>query len=269
MGAPFVIDTSNPADTGIPAQFPTNERANRTTIAGYLNTEHDFNTGFHSFQILTTTQKTGLTNPPTGMLVWDSTLLQMQINTGTPGTPVWTTIGGVPSGSIFAFGGGTLPTGYLFCDATSYLTSAQPTLFAAIGYAYGGSGANFNVPDGRGRTIFGFDAGNATGRMTKAGAQGIDASALGNSGGEQAHTQTANEMVSHNHTLTDPGHVHTIGVAPAGAVTASAVGEAAQNRTTATTSDNGTTGITLAATGGGAAANVTNPGIIANYIIKT
>lgn len=271
MGAPFVIDTSNPADTGIPAQFPTNERANRTTIAGYLNTEHDFNTGFHSFQILTTTQKTGLTSPPAGMIVFDTTLGQLQINLGTPGTPSWFTIAGVPSGSIFAFASVTLPSGFLFCDGSSYATSDQPALFAAIGHAYGGSGPIFNVPDSRGRTIFGFDAGNATGRMTRAGSQGIDASALGNVGGEQAHTQIANEMVSHTHTasVVDPGHTHTI---PASSVQSggSFAAESPNSGSTVLSSSSQTSiSVTNASTGGGAAANVTNPGFIANFIIKT
>lgn len=271
MGAPYVIDTSNPSDTGIPAQYPANERANRTTIAGYLNTEHDFNTGFHAFQILTTTQKTGLSNPPAGMIVFDTTLNQLQINLGTPSIPNWFTIAGVPSGSIFAFGGGALPAGFLFCDASSYATSAQPTLFAAIGYAYGGSGSVFNVPDGRGRTIYGFDAGNATGRMTKQGSQGIDASALGNTGGEQAHTQIANEMVSHTHTaaVNDPGHGHSIPASPSqggGSTAAESNGSGSHLN-----ADPATTGISVtnASTGGGAAFNVTNPGFVANFIIKT
>jgi hypothetical protein len=37
----------------------------------------------------TTAQKTALTNPPTGMLFYDTTLNHLQTNTGTPGSPVW------------------------------------------------------------------------------------------------------------------------------------------------------------------------------------
>ena len=36
---------------------------------------------------------------------------------------------------------------YLNCDGSSYSTTAYPALFTAIGYAYGGSGASFNVPN--------------------------------------------------------------------------------------------------------------------------
>lgn len=53
----------------------------------------------------------------------------------------------VPSGIVFPFAGFTTPTGYLFCDGSSYPTATYPNLFAAIGYNYGGAGANFNVPD--------------------------------------------------------------------------------------------------------------------------
>jgi len=55
--------------------------------------------------------------------------------------------GGNPVGSIIAFGGIAAPTGYLLCDGTIYASSAYPALFSVIGYAYGGSAGNFNVPD--------------------------------------------------------------------------------------------------------------------------
>jgi microcystin-dependent protein len=55
--------------------------------------------------------------------------------------------GGNPVGSIIAFGGIAAPTGYLLCDGTIYSSSAYPALFSIIGYAYGGSAGNFNVPD--------------------------------------------------------------------------------------------------------------------------
>lgn len=40
----------------------------------------------------------------------------------------------------------TVPN-YLNCDGGSYSTTAYPSLFSAIGYAYGGSGSTFNVPN--------------------------------------------------------------------------------------------------------------------------
>ena len=57
----------------------------------------------------------------------------------------------IPSGTIWAYGGTSAPSGWLFCDGDEYAVSAQNDLYNAIGYQYGGSGANFNVPDLRDR----------------------------------------------------------------------------------------------------------------------
>lgn len=51
------------------------------------------------------------------------------------------------SGDMKAAGYSATPSGWLLCDGTSYPTATYPALFAAIGYAYGGAGANFNVPN--------------------------------------------------------------------------------------------------------------------------
>lgn len=64
----------------------------------------------------------------------------------------------VPVGSLQAFAGANAPTGWLLCDGTSYSTSLYPDLFSVLGYTYGGSSGNFNVPDLRGRMPIG--AGN-------------------------------------------------------------------------------------------------------------
>jgi microcystin-dependent protein len=89
----------------------------------------------------------------------------------------------MPSGSVIAYAGASAPTGYLLCDGTSYATSAYPALFAAIGYAYGGLGGNFNVPDTRG--IF----------LRGAGTQTIGASTYSATLGTEQNDQTG----SHTH----------------------------------------------------------------------
>lgn len=67
-----------------------------------------------------------------------------------------------PSGIINAFGGAAAPSGWLLCDGTSYLRTAFPTLFTAIGTAYGAmDGTHFNVPDLRWQFLRG--AGTAVG----------------------------------------------------------------------------------------------------------
>lgn len=74
-------------------------------------------------------------------------------------TQVVSGFGLVPSGVMLDYGGTSAPTGYLMCDGTSYLRATYPTLFSAIGTAYGSADAtHFNVPDARGmfvRTVSG------------------------------------------------------------------------------------------------------------------
>lgn len=67
--------------------------------------------------------------------------------------------GGVtPAGAIIMWGGAAAPSGWLLCDGTSYLRTAQAGIFAAIGTAYGtADGTHFNVPDMRGMFPRGVD----------------------------------------------------------------------------------------------------------------
>ena len=56
-----------------------------------------------------------------------------------------------PVGTLLDYAGTTAPSGYLMCDGRQLSTSGlYAKLFAVIGYSYGGSGANFNIPDFRG-----------------------------------------------------------------------------------------------------------------------
>lgn len=54
--------------------------------------------------------------------------------------------GMIPAGAIMDFAMPTPPTGWLECTGASLLVADYPDLHAAIGYLYGGSGANFNLP---------------------------------------------------------------------------------------------------------------------------
>ena len=100
---------------------------------------------------------------------------------------------------IAPIGGGALwftptpPANWLICDGSSLDTTAYATLFAAIGYRFGGSGANFNLPPLALRFPFGAGAGTA----------------LGATGGETTHTLIAAEVAPHTHTATQPAHAHT------------------------------------------------------------
>lgn len=63
----------------------------------------------------------------------------------------------VPVGSVQAFAGNTLPSGWLWCDGSQYSRSSYPALFAAIGTTYGNTSiSTFKVPDLRGQFIRGW-----------------------------------------------------------------------------------------------------------------
>lgn len=109
----------------------------------------------------------------------------------------------VPIGSITMFGGGSAPANWLICDGSSRATTGTyAALFAVVGYAFGGSGANFNLP------LF-------NGRFPIA---GFGFAGVGTTGGEATHQLVNGELPAHahpitdkthNHTLTDNGHTHT------------------------------------------------------------
>ena len=79
-----------------------------------------------------------------------------------PPTPVIPPSSLLAPGQIAYFAMIEAPPGWLVCDGTSYVTSAWPELFGAIGTTFG-TGKNsvgdttFNVPDLSGQFIRGFD----------------------------------------------------------------------------------------------------------------
>lgn len=66
---------------------------------------------------------------------------------------------GIPSGSIFAFGGSSAPTGYTMANGQAISRTTFATLFGVYSTTYGiGDGSTtFNVPDLRGRSVYGAD----------------------------------------------------------------------------------------------------------------
>lgn len=105
-----------------------------------------------------------------------------------------------PAGAIIAYGGTTAPTGWKFCDGTSYLVSELNDLYNAIGYRYGGSGLNFNVPDLRDRVTRGAATTGAAVTTTSTDSVTIAASNL------PQHTHDASGITVDNHA----NHVHDL-----------------------------------------------------------
>lgn len=88
--------------------------------------------------------------------------------------------------------------------------------------------------------------------------------ALGQVAGEQQHTLVVNEMPSHSHTVTDPGHFHTSTIQGTADFGNTPLPPGAFPGDTGTS----TTGITIQNTGGGAAHNNIQPSSFLNVMIK-
>ena len=192
-----------------------------------------------------------------------------------------------PAGIIVPYAGGTAPANYLLCDGASVAVASYTALHTAIGYTYGGSGPNFNLPDLKGRVIAGKEA-TAT-RLT-AGLSAITSTTLGATGGNEAlHTHTHAPTVtatqaSHSHGAGDYGHSHGVPITAdssgSGGANSARNGSGWNNNLSQNTStgyasiyiNSEQPAITVSAananTGAGGSQNV-QPTIILNYIIKT
>lgn len=80
--------------------------------------------------------------------------------------------GGGAAGTITMYAGTSAPGGWLMCDGASYSTTGTyADLFAVIGYAYGGTGGSFNVPDLRSKVPVGKAASGALSTLGATGGQ--------------------------------------------------------------------------------------------------
>lgn len=159
----------------------------------------------------------------------------------------------IPYGTIIQSAAVTIPDGWLVCNGASILKALYLNLFNAIGYTYGGSGSNFNIPDIQGRVIVGTGTG-----------AGLTTRNLGNTGGAETHTLTTGEIPSHTHSSNAVGG--SIGLI-----------RSTGNNTASSGLDN-TSGepdlyaspqaLTINSTGSGNSHNNMQPFIVFHYLIK-
>jgi len=158
------------------------------------------------------------------------------------------------SGMVVCWAGtnANIPAGWLLCDGSSIATASYVNLFAALGYVYGGAGANFNLPD----LVTRFPKGSATQTAT--------------TGGNNAITLSESQMPDHTHVVSDPGHYHAQwtyngGSGPVGGGTS----PSGSKNTSAIDTQSATTGITIANTGGSTSFDNQPAFLELQYIIKT
>lgn len=179
-------------------------------------------------------------------------------------TVAQTQTNGIPIGMPGIWFTDTPPAGWLLCYGQAVSRTTYPDLFARWGVRFGsGDGTTtFNLPDLRGVTFVGRDdmGGLARGLLTAA-------TSLGAVVGSQNVTLSQEQMPSHSHSVNDPGHQHgytSFQSSPGSAIDAgNGVTETAP-RTTAFA----TTGITVAAAGGGQAHPNVQPSFVVNIIVK-
>ena len=143
--------------------------------------------------------------------------------------------------------------GWLKCDGRSLLRTTYPNLFNIIGTSFGSDNATtFKLPDCRGRVIGTLGSGS-----------GLTSRSLGDLVGEERHTMTVNELVTHTHTINDPGHNHSYvnNTNDQNVNTLTTQDSAADNADLSATTGTSTTGITLNTTGNTLPFNVMQPTI--------
>ena len=169
----------------------------------------------------------------------------------------------VPTGTVLPFAGVRPPSGWLTCEGQVLDLEKNPEykkLADIIGTQFDPSKQSIRLPDLRGRVPIGLGEGN-----------GLSKRLLGDTGGEEAHVLSLDEMPSHNHGINDPGHTHGIQL---GNNTAEGPDTWVQH-----SDDKGgnwgviqtagsATNISIKEAGGGKAHNVLPPYCVINFIIK-
>jgi len=170
----------------------------------------------------------------------------------------------LPKRSIIMWGGdqSNIPKGWRLCDGNSLNGVTTPDLRGRFILGY-----NNGVENGvNGSSINGGNTNLDTGARVGEELSGV----VGKIGGEVLHSLTVNEMPSHNHGVTDPGHVHSVyqNTNNQNTDNAFATQTAADDLDILANTGTNTTGITINNTGGSLPHNNLPPFYVLAYIMK-
>lgn len=145
---------------------------------------------------------------------------------------------------------GTLPTGLSLATTYYVIRMSATTIKVATSLALALAGTAINI--------------TAQGSGTHTATVTYTARTLAAVGGEEAHANTIAEMAAHGHGVTDPGHVHAMGITHGDQDGSGSNGAIDGSLNTSSA----TTGITINETGGSTAHNNMQPYLALNFIIK-
>ena len=236
-----VVSLTNPL---LPASGGTGVNSLGTGVATALGQNV---TGSGSIVLATSPSFTGTPIAPTATVGTNTTQIATTafVQTGLG------TVNSVIAGTIQMWPTVSAPSGYLLCDGTAVSRTTYATLFGVVGTTFGtGDGSTtFNLPNYQDRMPIG---------------KGTIATAVGITGGS-----TDAIVVSHSHTITDPGHLHSLGYNVPVLSGGASWGNTGGGSTVITQTQTATTGISINTAGvSGTNANLP-PYLGINFIIKT
>lgn len=106
----------------------------------------------------------------------------------------------------------TTPENYMLCNGASISTSEYPELFSLIGYNYGGSGSNFNIPSFR--SAYPVGANNTQNNLPYSnlmtGNNYLNSTSNYLLSGSVSNFPNFSKMAPHTHVIIDNGHSHIL-----------------------------------------------------------
>jgi microcystin-dependent protein len=152
--------------------------------------------------VMTSTQRDNISSPATGLTIYNSTTNTTETYNGSTWQSGGSSSGSVPAGTVMAYAGSTVPTGWLECNGDDISRTTYANLFSAIGTAwgYGDQSTTFNLPDMRGVFLRGHNN-NKTSASDDYDPNASSRTALnpGGNTGDNVGTYQSDLFASHNH----------------------------------------------------------------------